>query len=468
MRRCGPGDYLIVGPTLRLLNAKTIPEFRRLFETILNLGTYIGNPKYIFEFSEEGAIRTFGAYDPLNPPRVVFCYAENPDSVESYTAKAVWMDEPGQVQFKVGTWQAIQRRLSLAAGFEDDEVEGADDEGPLLGEDGLPMGRALLTTTPYAFNWLKTDFYDRWLESELVETLDFTYRKRGKILHYRPERRAHPYYDVIRFESILNPRFSLTEYNRARRELPEWKFGLFYEARFTRPAGMIYDVWDEEGMTYDPKEVRIQDTWKQRFLGVDFGGVNTGAIFLAYNPDDERYYLYRTYKSGRITSREMVRLLLMGEPHKPLAYGGAGSEDNWRREWTAAGLPVLKPLITGQDSVEVGITKVYTFMKQDKLRVSKELTKLIDEVTSYSRELDDSNEPTEKIADKASYHLLDALRYIITYLSVAGAYSADIGVIDMEYANDQPRVDFHSDPYSPFSTDESDGWWGGDYGVAAA
>ncbi|MCB1899227.1 MAG: hypothetical protein KDH16_08060, partial [Rhodocyclaceae bacterium] len=41
---------------------------------------------------------------------------------------------------------------------------------------------------------------------------------------------------------------------------------------------------------------------------------------------------------------------------------------------------------------------------------------LLDEIMSYARELDDMGEPTEKIADKNTFHLLDALRYIMSYL----------------------------------------------------
>ena len=41
---------------------------------------------------------------------------------------------------------------------------------------------------------------------------------------------------------------------------------------------------------------------------------------------------------------------------------------------------------------------------------------LNDEIMSYSRELDDMGEPTEAIADKSIFHLLDGLRYVISRL----------------------------------------------------
>ena len=66
--------------------------------------------------------------------------------------------------------------------------------------------------------------------------------------------------------------------------------------------------------------------------------------------------------------------------------------------------------------VEVGINRVYKAFKNGVLKISSRCVKLLDELASYSRELDDSGEPTEKIEDKSIYHLLDALRYIMSFL----------------------------------------------------
>ena len=36
----GPGDYLVVAPTFKLLDKKALPEFKRLFQDLLVLGNY--------------------------------------------------------------------------------------------------------------------------------------------------------------------------------------------------------------------------------------------------------------------------------------------------------------------------------------------------------------------------------------------------------------------------------------------
>jgi hypothetical protein len=73
---------------------------------------------------------------------------------------------------------------------------------------------------------------------------------------------------------------------------------------------------------------------------------------------------------------------------------------------------VREPDVTGADSVEVGIDRVHGAFRRDELFIFSSLSGLLDEVQSYSREVDDAGNPTEKIADKESYHRLDALRYV--------------------------------------------------------
>ena len=74
----------------------------------------------------------------------------NPDSLESATAKAAWLDECGQKLFKVGEL-------------------GSDFEAAFL----FHMGRVLLTTTPYILNWLKTLIWDKRYSDPDIEVVNF-------------------------------------------------------------------------------------------------------------------------------------------------------------------------------------------------------------------------------------------------------------------------------------------------------
>ena len=361
MKAKGPGDYMVATPTYPLLELKALPEFRMLFEERLNLGKYVGSPSRQFRLSDHGQQRLFGESGLDYKTNVFFGYAADPDSLEAATAKACWSDEAGQKKFKLAAWQAIQRRLSVN------------------------QGRNYVTTTPYSLGWLKQELHDK---------SDGYPSKQQDI-------------ELVRFESIANPRFPRAEWERAKNTMPLWKFDLFYKAKFTRPAGLIYDCIDEHD--YVPR-FTIPGKWP-RLLGLDFGGVHTAALFYAESPNGN-LYLYREYLAGGLTASEHARALLKGEPDIPDCVGGSKSEQQWRDEFRAAGLPVREPDIT---EVEVGIDRVYAAHKQHKIKIFDDLTGYRDQLESYSRELDEFDMPTEKIENKEDYHFMDAERYPVSW-----------------------------------------------------
>lgn len=358
---CGSGDYLVVTPTFPLLELKALPSFRRLFEEYLDLGRYVAAPIRKFVFSPSGSRRTFGTWNG-DPTTVYFGHAQDPDSLESATAKAAWLDEAGQKKFKLGSWEAVLRRLSIN------------------------RGRALLTTTPYDLGWIKQHLYDRWKSGSNSDI------------------------DIIRFESITNPLFPVEEFERARMELPAWKFDLFYRAIFTRPAGMIYDCFDDALHVVPRFPIPID--WK-RYVGLDFGGVHTAALFYAEEPETGRLYLYREYLAGGRTAAEHARAIIELTPGIPFTVGGSWSEGQWRAEFAAAGLPVRKP---DQPDVEVGIDRVYGAHKRGEIVVFSDIPGYREQKLTYSRVLDAAGTPTPEIEDKHSFHFMDAERYIIGFL----------------------------------------------------
>lgn len=380
IQRCGPGDYLVVTPTFQLLALKALPEFQRYFIQTLRLGQYVGSPTRYFAFDEAGSIRTFGAYDTETPTRVLFGHAQDPESLESATAKAAWLDEAGQNKFKRGSYEAILRRLSLA------------------------QGRVLYTTTAYNLGWLKKQLFDRAgaPDSDI---------------------------DVVQFDSTENPRFPRAEFERMRRDLPPWKFNMSYRGKFERPAGLIYSSFDEQ--RHVTPRFALPDHW-QRYLGLDFGGVHTAGLFYAEEPNTNKLYLYREYLAGERTAAKHCEALLAGEPMVPVCVGGSASEGQWRSEFRAGGLPVQGPTIK---DVEVGINRVYGTHARNEIIVFDDLTGYLEEKQTYSRELDDTGEPTEAIEDKNTFHRLDAERYIIGWLRPADPGGIDDGAYDILTGN---------------------------------
>ncbi len=161
--RCGTGDYMVVTPSYPLLQKKVLPEFQKLFRSRFQLGEYHIADR-IFEISPRGQEVLLGTVTE-SPTQVFFSHAQDPDSLESATAKAAWLDEAGQEKFRRGSWEAIQRRLSIHE------------------------GRVLITTTPYTLGWLKTELHD-------------------------PAKAGQGDIELIQFESTMNPAFPKAEFDR--------------------------------------------------------------------------------------------------------------------------------------------------------------------------------------------------------------------------------------------------------------
>ena len=364
----GGNDYLAVTSTYDLFKLKFLPALRDVFEHVLRCGRYWSADRVI-ELSEglEGGGRFWAkrADDPMWG-RIILRSAESGGGLESATARGAVFDEAGQPSATVDTYLALRRRLALH------------------------QGRLCLGTTIYNLGWIKSEIYDPWERAN----------------------RRHPDIDVIQFDSVDNPAFPRAEYEAARATMPAWKFDMQYRGRFSRPAGLIYDSFDEAADLIDA--FPIPEDWT-RVLGLDFGGVNTAGVFFALEPGSTptTWHLYREYHAGGRTAGEHATALLAGEPRRPLCYGGAGSEGQWRQEFLAGGLPINRPLVS---EVEVGIDRVYGGHKAHRIKVHRQAVPgYLDQVRSYRRVVDANGEPTEVIEDKSQYHFLDATRYALSY-----------------------------------------------------
>ena len=348
----GEGDYLAVTATFPLLKLKMQPEFLYVFDTLLGLGKWKEGDK-VFESYEK---KRGG---PMW--RVIFGSATNPESIESATANAVWCDELGQHQFQRQAWEAILRRVSVT------------------------KGRILGTTTLYEFGWFKTEVYDRW-------------------------RAGDPDIDVIQGHSLMNPAFPKEEYERAQSTMPRWKFNLFYRGIYERPAGLIYDSFDEEVCKI--KRFALPLEWP-RYVGHDFGPNNTAALWYAQDPGTGYLYAYREYHAGGMSAFDHAQKFISMSSGENIIRrtGGANHEDGWRESFTAAGWPIVKPRMR---EVEAGINRVYGWHQQNRLFIFDDMTEYLDELMSYSRKLDDNYQPTLEIDNKSRYHILDAARYLLS------------------------------------------------------
>jgi hypothetical protein len=187
-------------------------------------------------------------------------------------------------------------------------------------------------------------------------------------------------------------------------------FNMMYRGLFERPAGLIYDCVNEGNLR---ARRALPHEWT-RYIGLDFGAVNTAAVILAEEPNSKQRTIEHIYKPGRRTPREHALALQRLCENPARVIGGSWSEDEWRTDFRAAGLGVEKPPLK---DVEVGIQRVYAEFKHGRLVLFDDLSELRDELHTYGRKLDGQGMPTDEIEDKNDYHLLDALRALVTGLT---------------------------------------------------
>jgi len=226
----GAGDYLAVTSTYDLFKLKMLPELLEVYENLLGVGKYWPGLR-IIELAEDLLAGQFWAIRENDKMwgRIILRSADAKAGLEAATVKAAWLDEPGQKEFGRDAWEGVLRRLSIS------------------------MGRVLGTTTIYCINWVKHEIFDPW-------------------------RAGNMDIDVIQVDSLDNPVFPRAEYERAQRTLPRWKFNMIYRGQYEKPAGLIYDAFDETvcKITRFP----LPKDWP-RFSGHDFGGANPAAMFYA-------------------------------------------------------------------------------------------------------------------------------------------------------------------------------------------
>lgn len=287
--------------------------------------------------------------------------ADNPFTLEGVHVYGVCLDEAGQMRREA--WDVALRRV------------------------GFYQGRILITTTPYNNGWLKTEFYDKW--------------KAGL-----------PEYRVVQFASAENPAYPREEFERARRDLPDWMFRMFYLGEFVKPEGLVYQ--DFEAGVHVVKPFEIPSDWK-RIIGMDFGYNNPmAAVWLAVD-NDGNVYAYREYyerqKLPRDAALDLARLsqgeqidTIFVDPSAPVLI-----EELRRQGFNAT---------PANNAVKEGIVAVAGLLREKRLFFFRGLKNTLDEIESYrwKKVNDKAQEEPEKEYD----HAMDALRYAIMGISTTG------------------------------------------------
>jgi hypothetical protein len=369
------GDFLAVTSTYDQFKLKMLPEMLAVFIEILGIGRYWAGSR-VLELREglvpTGSLWASKADDPMWG-RIILRSAEAVSGLEAATAKAAALDEVGQPEFTRGAWDAILRRVALH------------------------KGRVLGVTTIYNAGWLKSEVYDRWAKGDKN-------------------------YEVVQFDSVLNPMFPQEEFERARETMPTWKFNMFYRGRYDQPAGLVYKNFDSASCVID--RFPIPDNWLW-YVGHDFGGRNPAVIAFAQDPGTRLLYAAYEYMPDEVGVYDQVQHLKEEFKGRIVLkrQGGSHQEVGWRDDYTAKGWPIAEPPV---NDVGVGISRVWAFHQRNSIMVFRDMARYIDEKTSYSYKMGDGDTVLDEIEDKSRYHIMDSERY-----ALCGFY-ADMPTSDRE------------------------------------
>ena len=375
----GSGDYIAVTSSYDLFKLKLLPSFLEVFD-LLNLGRFwAGDKIYEIRDPQTGLFHAVKSTDPMYA-RVILRSAQALGGLESSTANAAWLDEAGQDDFPLAAYKAIRRRLSIS-------------RGPIL-----------ITTTLYNLGWLKQTVIDP-AEKEGVKSVE-------RIGDGELEYTDNPGSDIrlIQFDSIINPKFTVEEFEEQRGLLPDDEFMMQYRGRVAKLRFLVYDSFDKKLATCPRFD--IPENWT-RYMGLDFGGIHTAVLFYAEHPQSGVLYCYREYMEGNKTAKEHATSILSGEPGIPIACGGSKSEGQWRHEFALGGLPIHPPPFP---DVKLGITLVYALHKRNAIIYFDDLDGVLDEKGRYRRMKDKAGNQTDEIENKSMFHFMDAERYIVSWL----------------------------------------------------
>jgi hypothetical protein len=209
----------------------------------------------------------------------------------------------------------------------------------------------------------------------------------------------------------MNPRFSMEEWEYTQKTMPAWRFDMMYRGLWRKPAGNIYDVFKESEDIIEPFKI---PEWWPHYLGMDFGTRNTAALKVRLDPTNMMVYITHEYLPAARSVEDHVSAIV-GRGKVPIAVGGAKAENDWRKEYARHGLPIKPPSIA---DVSTGIQKVYNMFAAGRVKIFNTCAITRKQIGEYSYELDERGEPTERIQNKNRYHLMDAMRYIVSQLAL--------------------------------------------------
>lgn len=335
---------MVVAPTYKVLERATVPTLINTFKGTSLEGIY-GEQKHLYKLPDDLGL--------------IWCQgADNPGGLEGGQFDFIWGDEAGQ--FKQSVWNAIQGRT------------------------GAKQAPILLTTTPYAKNWLYTDVYTNCLKGD-------------------------PNYFVRQWASYINPAYPKEEYERAKRTMTKDRAAMRYDGLFMNLEGLVYPSISDCFVEVNNEELlNLLNQPGKYYGGVDFGWNDPFAAIGGFlDQNDILWAWYERYK--RKTPIEDHAAKLPKIYGRTLIWYADSSQPEQILKLKKGGHKVRK----ANKNIEAGIIAVNGRILTGRLKIIVNRCPAIKaegELYSYT---DDEDDPgSDKPIDEFN-HVMDSLRYMI-------------------------------------------------------
>lgn len=301
------------------------------------------------------------------------CYmrtSTDPESVVGITnVRGIWADEAGKMPLYF--WQNLQAR----AAFRDAQID--------------------LTTSPYTLNWIY---------KEIV-------RPRQRDPNCRPDLK------LIQATSIENPYFPQAEWDRNRVSMDPRRFKMIFGGAWDRPAGMVYDCFDEDENQVTPFEL---PAGTRVVGGIDWGFTEPFCFKVrAISPGGAHYGVSEHYQSG-LTIHDIEKIIVRAVALHGISaiYAGPDQPASILAVQKAISAAGLRCSVTGaENSKRIGLDAHYELLKTRRLKYFRgQNPHTLDEIESYHYpepdELGADDDAKEDLPVEQHDHAMDADRYI--------------------------------------------------------
>jgi PBSX family phage terminase large subunit len=373
------------------MSAMLAPTMQMLQET-----SYYTLMQYLPHTFIEHEVRTRGKEEIIltNGHKILLLPSNSADKLRSLNLSAFYLEEASNAKYEVFTELTARTRNRAAI---------KDGKNRLLG---------IVCSNPDV-GWVRTEIL---YKSDEVITADGRVYPRDED-QYNPFMSTHLHSSYQ--NSYLDPDFQM----RISRGKPDWWVARYIHGSFDYAEGMVYPTFSKA--IVDP--FFIPGHWKRMF-SVDFGLRDpTVMLAAAVDPDEGVLYIYDEYYQAETPinkNAEAMKKILSQVP-PGLIYGqviadpaGAKRSGATKRSYFNHYAEYGLWFQEGNNNIEAGIAKVYTYMSMHKLKIFSNCIHTIKEGRSYKykqNELDQQKNRGEKPVD-ANNHAMDALRYMLMEL----------------------------------------------------